>query len=406
MRFRSVLLIAFFYASLLFSATDIVIKSAQIFSGETDRFPLVFLGGHSTTLTIEFDVQCETMPSLCIDFWLCDADWKPYENPAINNTAANRRLNLWLEKRLISASGADYHYSEKYPNKDISFSYSGRYIAKILDSDNNYEVLRELKFFVVSENNFQITGGLKNYDYENEILVPANLNKVRLIYSEFVLPADYEIYRLAGVMIIEDRKIDNPEIVLRGDYDENSQMEWNGSNKFKFIKRNIFPGNAYRTLDIRNASRHPYPIANANLNGADMSRFYQFSRGDIHGSMRLLPDSDPNSEYTTIHFTFLPPAENLPGDIYLSGAFNDWKLSDDYRMKKSGDRYSINIELKRGIYDYQYYVSASNDGIDTGWVIYEGNFPETRKNYRLFVLYNNPGWGGYEEIIGYTIIGD
>ena len=75
-------------------------------------------------------------------------------------------------------------------------------------------------------------------------------------------------------------------------------------------------------------------------------------------------------------------------------------------MNQTEGVYSITIPLKRGIYDYQYVVADVMDGeiSDTDWLILEGNTWVNTKEYDIFLYYNDPDFGGYERIIGYSRI--
>jgi len=67
---------------------------------------------------------------------------------------------------------------------------------------------------------------------------------------------------------------------------------------------------------------------------------------------------------------------------------------------------SLIVQLKRGIYDYQYVTAEyKNDKISNiDWNILEGNFWETDNIYHIFLYYSNPDKGGFEEIIAYKKI--
>jgi 1,4-alpha-glucan branching enzyme len=106
-----------------------------------------------------------------------------------------------------------------------------------------------------------------------------------------------------------------------------------------------------------------------------------------------------------VTFSIRPPEEIL-NNIFLVGAFNNWKLSLDYQMKKAGGVYSITIPLKRGIYDYQYVVAdvIDNEIVNPDWILLEGNTWLNSKEYDIFIYYNEQDRGGYERIIGYKRI--
>ena len=77
-----------------------------------------------------------------------------------------------------------------------------------------------------------------------------------------------------------------------------------------------------------------------------------------------------------------------------------------FKMKFNGDHYELSLELKRGIYDYQYVVVNGDykDVTNQDWIILEGNNWQTTDDLNIFLWYRDPEYGGYDKIIGYTII--
>jgi hypothetical protein len=109
--------------------------------------------------------------------------------------------------------------------------------------------------------------------------------------------------------------------------------------------------------------------------------------------------------YLDVTFSIRPPEENF-GDIFLVGAFNNWEVLPEYRMENQRGVYTKTVKLKRGVYDYQYVAADLSGGKITNedWIILEGNYWETNNNYFIFIYYNDPNYGGYDRIIGFTQI--
>ena len=142
---------------------------------------------------------------------------------------------------------------------------------------------------------------------------------------------------------------------------------------------------------------------NAQLDGLEYSRFFLNTYNqDLNGGKIYMNYKDQYATYHNVTFSIRPPDE-VKSDIFLVGAFNDWKLSTDYKMNESGGVYSITIPLKRGIYDYQYVVADISDGqiVNPDWLVLEGNTWLNTKEFDVFLYYNEQDKGGYERIIGY-----
>ena len=111
------------------------------------------------------------------------------------------------------------------------------------------------------------------------------------------------------------------------------------------------------------------------------------------------------STYMNVLFQVKSQQEVI-GDVYLVGAFNDWKLSEPNKMNFNGDHFELTLELKRGVYDYQYVV-VNGDYSEPGnqdWFVLEGNDWETKNEYNIFLWYRDQENGGYDKIIGYSKI--
>ncbi len=126
---------------------------------------------------------------------------------------------------------------------------------------------------------------------------------------------------------------------------------------------------------------------------------------DLNGGFRLKSPKDLYADYLNVTFQ-LRPGDDVSGDFYLAGAFNDWNLSPSYKLNFNGDFYDLTIPLKRGIYDYQYVVVNGdyNDISSQDWYKLEGNDWTTKNEYNIFLWYRDQENGGYDRIIGYTKI--
>ena len=141
---------------------------------------------------------------------------------------------------------------------------------------------------------------------------------------------------------------------------------------------------------------------NAHLQKIDYSRFYTESDPDLNGGSILTNFNSDYATYMNVTFTVRPPNPVSDG-IFLTGAFNNWTISDKYKMTDNYGLYSITVPLKRGVYDYQYVISDYMNGSysKADWLTLEGNSWETTDVYNIFVYYTDPNYGGYDKIIGY-----
>ncbi len=402
MKIFALLFVFFFTAELL--PQKLQVKSLKVYSG-SDEISLPVIRNGSNQITIEFDVKSGTVPNMSIAFRFCDQNWTPYSNIFLQNQGKNIAYNLRFAQLPTTVIDANYHFIGSYPNsqEDVEFPFSGKWRFYLTDAQDTSIIYGSGKFYVVNSD-VALSDSLKNEKLEGKIYFPSDLQKVFNITTFFYLPNDFHPTYVDHVEIIANHKIDYPIIIDRKLNTNTRQYYWDGSRNFKFIARDILPGNEYRETDLRNSNIFPGKDVNAHQASIEYSRFYKEEPKDLNGGSILTNYNDNFATYLNVTFTIRPPSE-VPG-IFLVGAFNNWKISPEYEMTNNYGLYSITIPLKRGIYDYQYVVGKLSSGKveNPDWCILEGNSWETTNVYHIFLYYHDPNYGGYNRIIGYKQI--
>ncbi len=391
-------------ASLLY-CQRIEVKSLKVYSGNDETsFPVIGTGKNMQGyITVEFDVKAGYLPNMNIVFRFCDRNWNPYQNIFLMNQGKNIDYNIELSRLPHTVKEADYHFTGSFPNPkaNVSFPFSGKWMFYITDSQDTSIVYAGGKFYVVYPE-MDVRDTIKNDKLENKIFFPADLAKVFNVTAGFTIPQKLYPQYVDHVEIVENQKINYPFIIGRGFNTSTRFYSWNADRTFSFTARDIRPGNEYRQVDLRNTDVFIAKDVNAHLDKIDYSRFYTEGRHDLNGGSILTNYNDYYATYLNVTFTVSPPDPVSEG-IFLTGAFNNWIISDKYRMSNENGLYTITFPLKRGIYDYQYVISDYSNGSfsKADWVTLEGNSYETTNIYNIFVYYNDPSYGGYDRIIGY-----
>ena len=387
---------------------DVKIKSLKYFPGENGTaFPVLTLDETNRQyLTIDFDIQANSYADMNILFRFCDKYWKPYDNVFLANYGKNTLYNLSLDKLPTNIEGADYHFHGRVPDRNgyVEFPFSGNWMFYVTDSQDTSKVYCYGKFYVV-ENMIEIQDTIKNEKLEGQTYFPNDLGKVFNITAKFILTEKLFPGNVDNTTIIENEKIDFPFIIGKSFNTNTRQFYWDGNRNFSFTARDIQPGNEYRQVDLRNINKFNSKNVRAQFDGLEYSRFFKQGRGDLNGSSKIVAVSDPYSTYMNVAFSIKPP-DDVYGDVFLVGAFNNWNLDLEYRMNYESGIFSKTIELKRGVYDYQYVVADFKDGkiVKPDWQILEGNSWDTSNEYNIFVYYNETNFGGYDRIIGHSKI--
>ena len=387
---------------------NISIKSLKAYIGRKETsFPLVLPADKNANhLTIEFDIQSTFEPDLSIVFRFCDKNWKPYQNIFLSNQGQNIKSPLQYSTLPNTVTEAKYHYRGSFPDENgyVSFPFSGKWMFFITDAYDTSKVYSSGKFFVVYDTVKMITS-LRNEQLEDHVYFPADLAKIFNITTDFNLPQEFYPEFVDRVEIVDNRKIDYPIIVDRTFNTNSKQFYWNGAREFTFTARDILPGNEYRELDMMNVNRYNSRDVRAQFDGIEYSRFFHQGARDLNGSSILMNPYNTFATYLNVTFSIRPP-NDYNGEIFLTGAFNNWKLSPDYELQNNDGLYSIEVPLKRGIYDYQYVTGnlENNKISNANWVYLEGNSWQTSNQYFVFLYYKDQNYGGYDRIIGYQKI--
>jgi len=407
--FLLILLLSFFKAN----AQEVEIRSLKTYIDdpaiEQDEitFPvLVYDAELNPNLKISFDVNSEFEPRLSIVFRFCDKNWKPYTNLMLTNSGENilPYLNFTLLPSTIE--DAKYHYDGTFPDADgyITLPFSGKWQYYITESNDTSVIYASGKFLVVRDP-LEMRTSIKREILETQVLFPADLAKVFNLSVELTLPEDLFPFYVENAEIIENHKILYPFKVSKGDNNDFRQFYWDGSRRFRFTSKEIKPGNEYRQTDLRNTNIYSRKTVKAQFEGPETSRFFQEGRRDLNGASILMPYDDEYADYLNVEFNLRAPSD-FNKDVLVTGAFNNWVLDPAYRLGNSGGFYTGVLNMKRGIYDYQYVAAnvTNNKISEIDWVILEGNNWTTQNVYHVFIYYADPNLGGYDRIIGYSTI--
>ncbi len=382
------------------------IKSLRVYStGDQINFPVIdYSDPNNVSITIEFDIQSEFMPSLNIIFKFCDAEWNAYDNAFLLNPMYNTERNLWFDKLPNNIRGARWHYNGSFPNNNVTFPYSGKWKFFIVDSFNKNIVLASGKFYVVYplvKLNMQVA----KEGLQGEMKEIASSGRTIALRTNFLLPDTLYPANVKRVEIINNRKFNYPIVIDRNSYSADRFFEWNAASKFSFIARNVRPGNEYRATDLRDIGKYNTPPVYAHFGGSETSNLFTAGKRDFNGASYLLNFRNEQSEYIKVTFRIRPP-DDIKSSIFLVGSFNDWKVLPEYEMFDDKGEMNLSVELKRGVHEYQYVTGEIVNGTveNINWEILEGNYYQTENEYRIFLYYASEEKGGYDKIIGYKKI--
>ena len=386
-------------------ADKIIVKSLNVYTSDNrTSFPVVT---KNNKLIIEFDAQATYVPNMNVVFRFCDKGWTPTRNTFLVNPLRSIGYFIDFEELKVTVEDAHYHSISRFPDPkgDVEFPFPGKWRFYLTDTQDTSIVYAAGKFYVVKDD-VNLDVKVKTDELENQSYWPVELAKTFNVTTDFFLPDKFYPAFVDRIEIIDNQRNYYSVVIDRNSNTLFRQFKWDANRSFTFTARDIPAGNEFRQVDLRDHNFFSAKDVKAQRDGLEFSRFFLNPlRKDLNGGKIFVDFKDDFATYLNVTFSIRPP-EDVYGNIFLVGAFNDWHLSIDYQMNETEGVYSITIPLKRGIYDYQYVVADVMDDeiLDSDWLILEGNTWVNTKEYDIFLYYHDPDFGGYERIIGYSRI--
>ena len=296
------------------------------------------------------------------------------------------------------------HYEFTFPNEDVNITKSGNYLLYVFE-DNDQEKPILSKRFMVTENGISIIPNLKraskidDRDYRQEI-------DFNLVYGAVPIMNPYSNVK---VFIQQNGGMDNiisglkPVFVkdreLVYDFDEDNVFD--GNNEFRFFDFKSFN---YRSMNVQKYAKND--TTDLIYLKMDVKRRFKnyYSTNELNGKYVVdrenANDPDLDADYGFVHFQLKYHEPIQGGDLYIFGAFSDWKFKDEFKLTFNQEKgiYETDVYLKQGYYNYQYVLLKDNSTIGEVSFI-EGTHFETENDYTIYVYYVDPT-ERYERLIG------
>jgi len=391
-----------FFLSLVVPATGAAqetfserIKGVRLYGQTEADLPVVRQA--SAPMMLEFDLLDDAPPNLQIRFVHCDRDWNPTQTIFVNDGLRLRtRSDLPYGYAPQGVKGYSFEYRVAIPQEPQfeGFPFSGNYLLEIHDLDRN-ELLAQGRFFVV-ESLIQPQMVVTNRQDPQAV---SPWNQVNQVSVAFTVPLSDSATGMAcystdfsTVDLYKNREITRRWRIDDDDDDPDTFVRGFGTARLRFRIDNIQPGNEYRVADLRDIDFYPQDRPVRLRGGADVSRFLAKSAPDYNGASALIT-GNRYAEYLNLILELV--WDGGRDSVFVVGDFNGWNTARGGPMMKDGNRYSWEVSVRRGRYDYQYV--AGDD-----WVVLEGNDWRTVNTYTAFVYYRDPRFGGFDRIAGFV----
>ncbi len=393
-----------------FSATTLLAQEKEVqppFSIKTISFvqngqnavPLFLLGD---SFQLQFDDLHGSEDNYYYKITHCDYDWKQ------SQLSVNEYLNGFNEQRIqeytnsFNALQIYSHYKLTFPNKLTQLKVSGNYIISVLNDSK--EVVFSRKFII----------------YEELVSVPLQIKRARTNPDlPFKHNLDFAIRTSAmtfqspltniKVMLLQNGRLDNaitnikPMYTIGNDliykYDSETQF-WAGNEYLFFENKNIRAAtNSIAHVDSSGGLYNCYLYSN-NARAAQQYTYWPDINGNFLVNNLNAENSEIEADYAWIYFSLSAPAFYQNKNIYITGMFNNYNLTDENKMDYNEKKgiYEKAMMIKQGFTNYCYTVADSKGKIDNQNAI-DGNFWQTENNYQAIIYYreNNER---YDRVIG------
>jgi hypothetical protein len=375
------------------------IKTVSFVQNGQNAVPLFLLGD---TFQLQFDDLHGTEDNYYYKITHCDYDWKP------SQLSVNEYLGGFDEQRIQEYSNSFNalqiysHYKLTFPNKLTQLKVSGNYIISILNE--NREVVFSRKVII----------------YEDLVAVPMQVKRARtnanLQYKhnlDFAVKSNAITFQSpltnVKVLLMQNGRFDNaisnikPMYTMGNDliykYDTETQF-WAGNEYLFFENKNIrVATNSIAHVDSNSGLYSCYLYTN----NARASQQYTYWP-DINGNFLITnlnaENSEIESDYAWIYFSLSAPAYYLDRNIYVTGMFNNYALTDENKMDYNEKKgiYEKAMMIKQGFTNYSYSIGDGKGKIDAENAI-DGNFWQTENNYHAIIYYRENNQR-YDRVIG------
>lgn len=377
-------------------------------SDET-HLPIVLLPAKSITgnfyssfgdpyVTVDFDVESMIQPQLKLIVVHCSRDWQEDWQHFDDNFMNLQTSDVRGTPAMPQIRGYGYHYVLKCPDplRRLTLEYSGNYKMKIIEGE---DTIGEARFYAVDAFTSVTLHTFNEVDYGIRWHPQVHNVEVDAMFAPDIFSSALE-----GVDLLVDHRTLDPLRIDPTDTSATVHVDADGP-VMRFIKFNVLPGNAYRSIDISDPRVFPPSTIPIALVPRDLIRTGLIETADMHGSSILNYTNPEDAEYLPIRFR-LDAMGQRDRDIFLVGPFNNWQVQSEYQMDYSPreHNYSRVVWLKRGVHEYQYVTGMidpkTHDIVDQSWTELEANGWTTQRQYTALIYYRDTRYGGIDRIVG------
>jgi hypothetical protein len=353
-------------------------------------------------LELHFDNLSDTRKNYRYTLVHCNALWEPSPLDQSEYLKGHVSGQLTTVESSFNTTYEYFHYHLTFPEEEMYPLISGNYVIIVYEDYNSDKPVLTRQFFI-AENLVNIEASVRQptgegYYTHQEIECSVNYEN----YSINVPSNDIKIRIIQNGSPYNERILSNPRFVstITLSYGGNGEIVFEGDNEFRYFntKSMKYASENIESIDFRNPYYHVFLKP-------DESRAFKpyFTVKELNGRYYIdkegAQNNNTDADYVFVHFSMPAQVPYTNGDIYITGALNDWAAGDENRLTFNAEtkHYETTMLLKQGYFNYFYaFRESGTDKMDIGF--FEGNHYETENEYLLLVYHNDSQWN-YDRII-------
>ncbi len=383
------------------------IRSVQLYQESWNlSYPILKLNSNEK-LVFHFDLLDDQVESYDYTFIHCDKDWNRsdiFPNDYTDGYAENPVEDY---QSSFNTTVGYTHYKIAFPNERVRLKLSGNYVLVIYPAGRPEEPSITHRF-IITEDAVKI-----NMDVHRPQMYADKNTRQQVDFTVAYPGLSFtDPYRNIYAFILQNGRWDNAKINLKPDFFGVNELKYNSLSD-----KNIFMGgNEYRYFDIKSIRYQTEyvrgidfmnSVYNIYLFPSDNREFkpyfyWQDFNGKYYIAVQEGKKYDIDADYVYVYFTLPSKQVIADGNIYVSGALNNWAFNRNNQMIYNPEKqeYQCTMLLKQGWYNYEY-VYLKNGLSDGTASIFEGSHYETENDYTVLIYYRNPQ-GRYDRVVGST----
>ena len=401
--FRKIVLIFIVTSAIAQSEVEVIppynIKTASFMQSNENVVPVFELGAG---FLFQFDDLFGNEADYYYEIVHCDYNWVPTNIPKQEYLKGFDGQRIQEYQNSLNTLQIYSHYKLPIPNQFTQLLLSGNYVLKILDE--NKEVVLSRKFIL----------------YEDLVTIPIQIKRARTAnYLEYKHNIEFSVksqlinfqnpLKNVKVVLLQNGQFNTaikniaPQYTIGNEliYRYDTQTQFWAGNEFLYFDNNDIraAGNNVSRIDSSNG------IYNSNLYTNNARANYPYSVApDVNGNFVVrnirAEKNEIEADYAWVYFSLSAPAFMANKGIYITGMFNNYSLSPEYKMdfNVKQNTYEKAVLIKQGFTNYQYQVADAKGTIDAENAI-DGNFWQTENDYSILVYYRE-NTDRYDRVIG------